>query len=70
METYAEAMATARREYLRRVLEYSNGKAYLAALIAGVNRTHFYKLLAQYGVLPPLEDRRAEWRAQRGGSPA
>lgn len=48
--TYAEAMAQEAVVYLRGVLAQSGGIAGPAAKLAGVNRTHFYKLLKRHGL--------------------
>lgn len=48
--TFDEAMAEAAITYLRGALAQCDGKAGAAAKIAGVNRTHFYKLLKRHGL--------------------
>lgn len=47
---YAKAMAEAHAIYLRKCLEESSGNVKEAARIAGLYRTHFYKLCAHYQV--------------------
>jgi len=45
-------MKRAQREYLERVLVEAGGKVYVAAQLAGVNRTWFYHLIQSHsGVL-------------------
>lgn len=48
--TYAGAMEKAAVDYLRGVLAQSGGRSGTAAKVAGVNRTHFYKLLKRHGL--------------------
>jgi DNA-binding NtrC family response regulator len=52
--TYREAMDTANREYLTRVLAEARGKVEAAAILAGVHRATMYKLIARYGVIVTL----------------
>lgn len=43
-------MAAAKRAYLHRTLSESGGNMALAAKVAGVHRTTFYKLLQKHGI--------------------
>lgn len=47
--TYAEHMDRAAKGYLEELLEHTNGNITHSARIAGVNRTHFYELMARHG---------------------
>jgi DNA-binding NtrC family response regulator len=47
---FRDAMLSAGRAYLYRVLSESGGDVRRAAVIAGVNRTTMYKLLPKYGI--------------------
>lgn len=59
--TYEETMIAAGRGYIRAVMEQSGGNAKRAAQMAGVNRTHFYKLLQKYQI-PTTPNNYAHWR--------
>lgn len=48
--TYREAMASAKRAYLYRILSETGGNMARAAKVAGVHRTTFYKLLERHGI--------------------
>lgn len=48
MKTYRDHMRAAAKEYLDSVVKRANGNISLAAKIAGVNRTDFYKKLDRY----------------------
>ena len=69
METYAEAIARARREYLMRVMEIANGDIQSAAKISGKHRGDFYKALKKYApdarriVRKPMWEGNAAWQA-------
>ena len=53
IESYREAVAYARREYLGRVMKEAGYQVLVAAKLAEKNRTEFYKLLEKYA--PDLE---------------
>lgn len=48
--TYREAMTSAKRAYLFRVLSSNGGNMAKAAREAGVHRTDFYRLLKRNGI--------------------
>jgi DNA-binding phage protein len=52
MQSYHAAMCEARNKYLRRLLERMQSVT-RAAEVAGLNRTHFYRVLRQAGIEPP-----------------
>jgi DNA-binding NtrC family response regulator len=54
METLREFRKQAERMYLQRLLKTTSSRSE-AARVAGVNRTHFYKLLRKHGI-PCLKD--------------
>lgn len=49
MKPFRESMFEAGRAYCIAVLELTHGNVRQAAVIAGKNRTDFYKLLTRYG---------------------
>lgn len=60
---YRDHMRAARREYLQSVLDAAQGNAKVAAELAGVNRTHFHRLLTLADVRKPVLRGNAAWRA-------
>lgn len=48
--TYREAVKSAKRAYLYRVLSETGGNMAKAAKLAGVHRVSFYKLLERHGI--------------------
>ena len=48
--TYAEAMTQAAERYLREILAQTGGNVSAAAQIAGIHRTHFYRLFSRFQV--------------------
>ncbi len=48
--TYREAVRSAKRAYLYRILSETGGNMAKAAKAAGVHRTTFYKLLEKHGI--------------------
>ncbi len=55
--------------YLRSIIRRANGEISKAAKLAGVNRTHFYKMLKKYKISTPkrrVNLGNAEWRALGG----
>lgn len=48
IESYREAVARARKEYLERVMREAGYQIIVAAKLAERNRTDFYKLLEKY----------------------
>jgi len=48
--TIHQALETAGRDYLVRVLSEAGGCVAKASVVAGVHRTTFYKLMEKYGV--------------------
>lgn len=47
VETYRQAVARAKREYLTELLDYCDGDVQKAARLGGVNRSLIYKLVPQ-----------------------
>jgi len=52
-------MIIARRQYLEEVLREARGKPEVAAILAGVNRTHFYRIMDSAGI------ERRHWKRRR-----
>ena len=50
MTTLREAVDTATRQYLELVITETNGNVSRAADIAGMNRSHFYRVLKRHGL--------------------
>lgn len=48
--TFNEARAEFERLYLHKILRMTDGNVSQAALLAGRNRTDFYKLLSRHGI--------------------
>lgn len=48
--TYREAITSAKRAYLYRVLSESGGSMTKAAKLAGVNRVNLYRIMKRHGV--------------------
>lgn len=48
--TYREALREAGRAYLERVLTEARGKVEVAAMLAGMNRTAFYRAAGKHGI--------------------
>jgi transcriptional regulator of acetoin/glycerol metabolism len=48
--TYREAVQSAKRAYLYRVLSEAGGNMTKAAALAGIHRTSFYDLLKRHGI--------------------
>lgn len=59
--TYREAIEAARRKYVSEVLAEARGDMRKAAEMAGVDRTHFYKLIHKYGPRRESARKRGNW---------
>lgn len=62
--TYEQALERAAAKYLRETLAASDWNVTLAAIFAGVNRTHMYELIARHRIERPPESvhrRHGDW---------
>lgn len=50
MTTLREAVYAAARQYLERLILETNGNVSKAADVAGMNRSHFYRVLKRHGL--------------------